>query len=101
MTLFRTTGLLVALLLLGYVGWLNYDLLREAYGSGPPYFSRTVNMDKWSSPVPGLLIIDVVALLIVAVAVKMFGRRHAERVVLEDEELGRTVATHNDDDDET
>ena len=31
------------------LGWINYDLLTEAYGSGPPHYGRTANMDKWTS----------------------------------------------------
>ena len=83
MTLFRTTGLLSALALLGFVAWLNYDALREAYGSGPPYYSRTTNMDKWHNPLPGLLALDGIALLVVAAAVAMFRRRTAERAAVE------------------
>jgi hypothetical protein len=41
-------------------GWLHYSLLTESYGAGEPYFSRTANMDKWSSPWPALIAIDVV-----------------------------------------
>lgn len=26
--------------------WINFSALSEAYGSGPPYYSRTTNMDK-------------------------------------------------------
>jgi hypothetical protein len=43
-------------------GWIHYSLLTEAYGAGAPYFSRTANMDKWSSPWPALIAIDVVTL---------------------------------------
>ncbi|WP_175664265.1 hypothetical protein ACN9MG_25260 [Burkholderia ambifaria] len=32
--------------------------LNEAYGDGPPYYSRTTNMDKWTSPLPFLGVID-------------------------------------------
>ena len=32
--------------------------LNEAYGDGPPYYSRTTNMDKWASPLPLLSIVD-------------------------------------------
>mgnify|MGYP000361348859 CR=1 FL=1 len=63
MTLFRTTGLVSALCFFGFVSWLSYDSLHEAYGSGPPYYGRTVNMDKWQSPIPGLLMLDGLALL--------------------------------------
>ncbi len=31
--------------------------LLEAYGSGPPYYRRTTNMDKWQSPIPTAVII--------------------------------------------
>ena len=30
--------------------WLNTSTLVEMYGSGPPYYSRTTNMDKWHKP---------------------------------------------------
>ena len=83
MTLFRTTGLLSALALLGFVAWLNYDALTEAYGSGPPYFGRTTNMDKWHNPVPGLVAIDGLSLLVVAAVVALFRRRIAERAAVE------------------
>jgi len=34
-----------------------FDLLNlsEFYGSGPPYYSRTTNMDKWIDPLPSLI----------------------------------------------
>lgn len=83
MTLFRTSGLLSALALLGFVAWLNYDALSEAYGSGPPYYSRTTNMDKWNNPVPGLVAIDGLSLLVVAAAVALYRRRKAERAAVE------------------
>lgn len=83
MTLFRTTGLLCALAFLGFVGWLNYDALCEAYGSGPPYYSRTTNMDKWNNPLPGLVPIDALAILVSAAAFAMFRKRAAERAAVE------------------
>ena len=43
---------------------LNYFALTEAFGSGPPYYGRTTNMDKWSNPVPMLLLVDVGAIAI-------------------------------------
>ena len=83
MTLFRTTGLLIALCFFGFVSWLSYDSLREAYGSGPPYYGRTVNMDKWHNPIPGLLMLDGLALLMGAAAVQLYRRRRNERLALE------------------
>lgn len=49
--------------LLGTALWLNVNVLTETYGAGPPYFGRTTNMDKWSSPWPWLGPVDVVAAL--------------------------------------
>ncbi len=40
--------------------------LHEAYGSGPPYYSRTTNMDKWTSPIPVLGVLDVLATIAIA-----------------------------------
>lgn len=54
----------LALALVAGVAWLNYINLQEAYGSGPPYFGRTVNMDKWASPLPVLLTLDAVTGLV-------------------------------------
>ncbi|HLK99331.1 MAG TPA: hypothetical protein VK539_02060 [Myxococcaceae bacterium] len=54
-----------AVLLLAGVAWLNVLNLSEAYGDGPPYYGRTTNMDKWSDPVPVLLVLDAVTLAVV------------------------------------
>ena len=83
MTLFRASGLLIALCFVGLLGWINYVSLAEAYGSGPPHYGRTVNMDKWSDPLPGLLMLDVPALLMLAAASALFLRRQREREALE------------------
>jgi hypothetical protein len=45
--------------------WINYINLIEAYGSGPPYHDRTTNMDKWSNPVPFLIVVDIIAIGII------------------------------------
>ena len=42
--------------------YFNYISLVEAYGSGPPYYSRTTNMDKWSNPLPILIGVDILVL---------------------------------------
>ncbi|MFO0575087.1 MAG: hypothetical protein U1A78_13950 [Polyangia bacterium] len=83
MTLFRASGLLIALAFSALLGWINYGALSEAYGSGPPYYGRTVNLDKWSDPLPGLLMLDVPALLMLAAATALFLRRQREREALE------------------
>lgn len=54
---------IAAMALLVAVLWLNISVLTEAYGAGPPYYGRTTNMDKWSSPWPWLGPLDVAAVL--------------------------------------
>lgn len=49
--------------------------LTEAFGSGPPYFGRTVNMDKWHDPMPILIVADSIALIVAAVLVRFGWRR--------------------------
>jgi multisubunit Na+/H+ antiporter MnhC subunit len=83
MILFRTSGLLIALAIILFAGWLNYSELSVAYGSGPPFFGRTVNMDKWHDPLPGLLVIDALCLLVGAAAVQLYRKRQAERAAVE------------------
>ena len=55
--------ILAALMVAGAV-WISADMLNEAYGAGPPYYGRTVNMDKWTSPWLALVDIDSLVLLI-------------------------------------
>lgn len=65
----RSTRILILTVMVALVSlvvafnWIN---LSEAYGSGPPYYSRTTNMDKWTNPLPVLTAVDVLSLLIVA-----------------------------------
>ena len=54
---------LLAILLLGLASWFTLAHLLEAFGSGPPYYGRTTNMDKWQNPVPLLISVDAVVLL--------------------------------------
>lgn len=56
----------VALLLLGAVAWVSYASLSEAYGTGPPFYSRTTNMDKWEDPWPLVLGLDAGAIIVAA-----------------------------------
>lgn len=48
-----------AIALLAVLAWANYAVIAESYGSGPPYYGRTTNMDKWTNPLPGLVAIDL------------------------------------------
>jgi hypothetical protein len=57
---------LVALLALVAAIWFSASSLSEAYGAGPPYHSRSTNMDKWESPVPMVVGVDVAALAFAA-----------------------------------
>ena len=57
--IFYSIGLFI---LIGLV-FINYAVLMEAYGSGPPYYGRTTNMDKWVSPLPRLAIIDIIGII--------------------------------------
>lgn len=59
----------VLLVLAVTVAVFNVISLNEAYGGGPPYYSRTTNMDKWSSPLPVLVVVDVIAGLMIAACV--------------------------------
>ena len=52
----------------------SYHALIEAYGPGPPYFGRTTNMDKWSDPLPVLLLVDSIGLFVAGILAR-FGLR--------------------------
>ncbi|GJH28752.1 hypothetical protein [Caballeronia novacaledonica] len=65
-------GLLLVVLFVGAFNVLN---LNEAYGDGPPYYARTMNMDKWTDPLPALAAIDAVTVLLI-VAVVYVARRY-------------------------
>lgn len=58
----RQIRLIAAAAVIAAAGWVTVDWLVEAYGSGPPFYSRTTNLDKWVSPWPALLLIDGAAL---------------------------------------
>ncbi|MEN2473632.1 MULTISPECIES: hypothetical protein [Burkholderia] len=55
----------VLLVALALVVAFNVANVSEAYGDGPPYYARTVNMDKWRDPLPVLGVVD--ALMLVAI----------------------------------
>lgn len=55
--------------------WLTAVNLTEAYGSGPPYYGRTTNMDKWESPILFLVLVDGVALAVSAALLYLARRR--------------------------
>ncbi|MCC8405190.1 hypothetical protein LJ655_25505 [Paraburkholderia sp. MMS20-SJTN17] len=57
------------------VAAFNVINLNEAYGNGEPYYSRTTNMDKWSDPLPVLVVVDGVAVIVIAVGFLLWRRR--------------------------
>lgn len=67
---------LAALLLLLSVGlvsfavFVTYDNIVGAFGSGPPYYSQTTNIDKWQNPVPYLIGLDLFVLVVVFFALR-------------------------------
>ena len=54
------------LVLVAFVVYINVDGLTEAFGSVPPHYSRTTNMDKWTDPLPVLFLLDTISLAAVA-----------------------------------
>lgn len=55
---------LFSIMLCGVVLYINVTTLWASYGNVPPYYGRTTNMDKWTSPWPELVIINVLAALL-------------------------------------
>lgn len=66
-----------ALLLIGI--WINFEVLVDAFGSGPPYYSRSVNMDKWTNPLPYLIPADVLVIGLAVVALRFYIKNHRSR----------------------
>ena len=69
----RLVWLAIAAVVAGCVV-LDYGIVAEAYGPGPPYYGRTVNMDKWESPNAMLIGVHVVGLLLAALLVAILRR---------------------------
>ena len=59
---------LIALIL--FTIYINYDNVVGAFGSGPPYYSQTTNMDKWRNPIPFLVLIDIVVIAVSVIGFK-------------------------------
>ena len=55
--------LLVSVGLFGLAAYVTYDNVIGAFGSGPPYYSQTTNMDKWQNPIPYLVGLDLIVLV--------------------------------------
>jgi len=50
-----------------FVIHINIDTIIGAYGSGPPYYGRTTNMDKWESPLAALAILDILSITMICI----------------------------------
>ncbi|WKB55891.1 hypothetical protein [Eleftheria terrae] len=72
---------ITAVAVLGAAAFVTVSNLIESYGSGPPYYGLTTNMDKWESPVPFLLAFDAVA-LVIAAALGWFARSRLKRSII-------------------
>ncbi|MDP5008219.1 MAG: hypothetical protein NWQ13_04340 [Glaciimonas sp.] len=59
------------LVLVLFVSYINVDAIIGAFGDGPPYYGRTTNMDKWENPIPLLAVVDILAIVIVGIAVRL------------------------------
>lgn len=70
--------LILSAIVLALAGFITYESLMEAYGAGPPYFSRTENMDKWSDPVWKVFAVDLV-LICIALLLARAGIRKLNR----------------------
>ncbi len=57
--------LLVSVGLFGFTAYVTYDNIIGAFGSGPPYYSQTTNMDKWQNPIPYLVGLDLIVLVVI------------------------------------
>lgn len=57
--------LLLSAGLAAFAIFVTYDNIVGAFGSGPPYYSQTTNMDKWQNPVPYLVGLDLIILVAV------------------------------------
>ncbi|SEC72432.1 hypothetical protein SAMN02787142_1854 [Burkholderia sp. WP9] len=74
----RILSVVVVCAVLLATGALNVCNLTEAYGSGAPYYSRSINMDKWTDPLPILGALDA-AVLFAVVLWALWWRRTGAR----------------------
>ncbi|WP_322092383.1 hypothetical protein [Paraburkholderia bannensis] len=72
-TAFKLVGVALSAIVVALVVF-NVFNLNEVYGNGPPYYSRTTNMDKWSNPIPVLGVLDVLVVLAIAGYVRWWRR---------------------------
>ncbi len=61
----------LAVLAIGTFSALSID---EAFGTGPPYYGGTTNMDKWSDPTQALITVQLVGVTIAILLVLVCAR---------------------------
>jgi hypothetical protein len=64
----RIVVLAAAFAIVGLCLYYDVATVTEFYGSGPPYYGGTTNMDKWSDPLPRLVVVNLGAAAVVATA---------------------------------
>ena len=88
-------ALLLSVGLLCFAVYISYDNIAGAFGSGPPYYSQTTNMDKWQKPIPYLngfnLFSLLVAFLLTRRSFKVLRARAPERLDPRPKTLIRTT----------
>ena len=57
--------LLVSAGLFCFAAYVTYDNIVGAYGSGPPFYDQTTNMDKWQNPTPYVIGLDLITLILI------------------------------------
>lgn len=60
----------IALITVVFIVIGDYLTIVEFYGCGPPYYGRTTNMDKWTNPLPRLIVINTVGVAIVFILMR-------------------------------
>jgi len=70
----RPVIVIISILIVVACTYVNYINLVEAFGSGPPYFDRTTNMDKWSNPIPFLVLLDIAVIIILGGLIWFFSK---------------------------
>ncbi len=73
-SILRSVIVTIGILIVVTCTYINYINLVEAFGSGPPYFDRTTNMDKWSNPIPFLVLLDIAVIIILGGLIWFFAK---------------------------
>jgi hypothetical protein len=77
----RVASVLIAASAAAVACVVDWAAWQEYYGDGPPYYGLTTNMDKWSNPRLFLLVVSGVALMVVAVVLRLGPPCHNRRAI--------------------